>query len=81
MSSKYVDNTAVIQVIGAIYMNPKLLDLTDKYIITDQDFDNQFHRIVFGAIYKIHELGAAKITIENISDFLSDRPKYEAIYK
>lgn len=81
MSSKYVDNTAIIQVIGAIYNNPKLLDLTDKYIITDQDFDNQFHRIVFGAIYKIHELGAKKITIENISDFLSDRPKYEAIYK
>ena len=81
MSSKYVDNTAIIQVIGAIYNDPKLLDLTDKYIITDQDFDNQFHRIVFGAIYKIHELGAEKITIENISDFLSDRPKYEAIYK
>ena len=81
MSSKYVDNTAIVQVIGAIYMNPKLLDLTDKYIITDQDFENQFHRIVFGAIYKIHELGATKITIENISDFLSDRPKYEAIYK
>lgn len=81
MSSKYVDNTAIIQVIGAIYTNPKLLDLTDRYVITDQDFDNQFHRIVFGAIYKIHELGAAQVTIENVSDFLSDRPKYEAIYK
>lgn len=55
--------------------------MTDKYTITDADFADEFHRIVFGAIYKIHELGAEKITLENISDFLSDRPKYEGIYK
>lgn len=81
MPSKYVDPTAITQVIGCVYNTPQLLDFTDRYTITDEDFVDEFHRIVFGAIYKIHELGAQKITLENISDFLSSRPKYEAIFK
>ena len=81
MASKYVDTTSIMQVIGCVYNNPQLLDFTDKYTITDSDFANEFHRIVFGAIYKIHELGATSITLENIADFLSARPKSFAIYK
>lgn len=81
MPSKYVDSTAITQVIGCVYNTPQLLDFTDRYTITDEDFADEFHRIVFGAIYKIHELGAQKITLENISDFLSSRPKYEATFK
>ena len=81
MSSKYVDTTAIIQVIGCVFNNPELLDLTDKYVITENDFADQFHKVVFGSIYKIHELGAKEITLENISDFLSSRPKSEAIFK
>jgi replicative DNA helicase len=57
------------------------LDFTDKYTITDEDFADEFHRIAFGAIYKIYELGADKITLENISDFFSSRPKNAAIFK
>ena len=81
MSSKYIDTTAIIQVIGNVFKNPNLLDFTDKYTITDEDFPNQFHKIVFGTIFKLYELGAQKITIANINDFLSTRPKSEAIYK
>ena len=81
MSSKYVDPTAIMQVIGCVYKNPKLLDYTDKYTITDEDFPDNFHKTVFGCIYKLYELGSKKITLENISDFLSTRPKSEAVYK
>ena len=81
MSSKYVDTTAILQVIGNVFKNPQLLDFTDKYTITENDFPEEFHRITFGAIYKIHELGAKKVTIENIIDFLSARPKSEGIFK
>ena len=81
MASKYYDTTAVLQVIGNVYNNPSLLGQTDKYSITDEDFANSFHRIVFGCIYKLYELGAKKITIANISDFLADRPKLEAEFK
>ena len=81
MASKYIDTTSVIQVIGSIYNNPSILDFTDEYNIVDEDFTEEFHRITFGAIYKLHELGANVITLENISDFLSNRPKSEATYK
>jgi replicative DNA helicase len=57
------------------------LDFTDKYTITDEDFADNFHKTVFGAIYKIHELGVNKITLESISDFLATRPKSQAIFK
>lgn len=81
MNSKYVDTTAIMQVIGSVFNNVGLLDLSDKYTITDEDFCNEFHKIIFGAIYKIYELGAKEITLETISDFLSTRPKAQAIYK
>lgn len=81
MASKYNDPTATMQVIGCVFNNPSLLDITDKYSIVDEDFSDSFHKVVFGAIYKLHELGAKKITLQNISDFLMDRPKSEAIYK
>ena len=81
MASKYVDVTAIMQVVGNVFNNPQLLDFTDKYTITDEDFADEFHRITFGAIYKIHELGADKITLENISDFFSSRPKSAATFK
>lgn len=81
MPSKYVDNTAIIQVLGGIYNNPSLLDLTDKYNIDEEDFVSDFHKIVFGAIYKIHELGVKENSIELINDFLKGRPKNEAVFK
>lgn len=81
MANKYIDPVSVIQVIGNVFNSPKLLDYEDKYTITENDFADQFHKITFGAIYKLHELGAKTITIENILDFLGTRPKSEAIFK
>lgn len=81
MASKYVDVTAIMQVIGCVYNNPQILEFEDKYTITDEDFPDEFHRTVFGAIYKIYELGAKTITLENLADFLSSRPKSAAVYK
>ena len=70
-----------MQVIGNVFNNPQLLDFTDKYTINDEDFPDQFHKIVFGSIFKLHELGVKKITLTAIADFLSSRPKSEAIFK
>ena len=38
MASKYVDTTAIMQVIGCVYNNPQILDVTDKYTLVDEDF-------------------------------------------
>lgn len=81
MASKYTDITAIMQVVGNVFNNPQILDFTDKYTITEDDFPDEFHRVAFGAIYKIHELGADRISLENIADFLSSRPKSAATFK
>lgn len=81
MASKYVDSASVVQVIGCVFNNPTLLDYGDKYLITEDDFPNDFHKVIFGSIYKLHELGAQEITLNSIADFLETRPKYKAIYE
>lgn len=81
MATKYVDTTSIIQVIGCIYNQPGILDITDKYDILELDFPDEFHRIVFGSIFKLHEAGAKNICLENINDFLASRPKSYAIYQ
>ena len=68
--SNYVDTTAIMQVIGCVYNTPQLLDYSDKYKITEYDFPNEFHKIVFGSIFKLHELGAETISVANILDYL-----------
>lgn len=70
-----------MQVIGCVFNNPHLLEYTDKYTITENDFQDQFHKIAFGAIYKLYELGAQSMSLENICDFLAQRPKSEAVFK
>ena len=80
MSSKYIDISSLTNVIGNVFNNPKLLDATDKYFFSEEDFVDDFHKIVFGSIYKLHELGAEKITLNSIADYLSSRPKSEAIF-
>lgn len=77
---KYYDVTAVIQVIGGVYLNPALLD-SEKYNFNEKDFDDNFHRILFGSIFNLYKLGATKIDIVTIEDYLEKRPKSYAIYK
>ena len=81
MASKYVDNTSIVQVIGCIYNNPSLLDqANDVYAITEDDFPDEFHRIVIGSLFKLHEDGVVRFTLETINDYLENHPKYKAVY-
>ena len=78
--AKYTDIPAVVQVIGSIYQNPSLLD-NEKYTFTEEDFTEDFHRVVFGSIYNLHQLGATEININTITDYLETRPSKLAIFK
>lgn len=80
MSSKYVDISAITQVIGCIYNNPRLLDFTDKYNLTEYDFPDSFYKVVYGVLFKLYEGGATSITINSINDYLEGRPNARAIY-
>ena len=81
MASKYVDKSALIQVIGTVFNNPNLLDAEDKYSFDEEDFYDDFHKIVFEPIYNLYKMGAQTITIEAIEDYLNQRPKKMGIYK
>ena len=81
MSSKYVDLTAIMQIIGCVFNNPSILSHDDKYKIYEEDFPDHFHKIVFGSIYKLYESGSNKITLNNIIDYLAGRPKNAQIFE
>ena len=78
--SSYVDTAAIVQIIGCVFNNPNLLDITDKYIISENDFIEEFHKIVFGSIYNIHQLKSA-VNLDAIIDYLSVRPKFLAVFE
>lgn len=79
--SKYVDTTAVVNVLAGVYTNPSLLD-NENYYFTEEDFsDNDFHETLFGAIFNLHALGATEITVNTIEDYLEQRPKRKGIYQ
>ena len=50
MASKYIDLPAIMNVIGNVFSNPKLLEAEDKYFFSEEDFVDDFHKIVFGAV-------------------------------
>ena len=80
MKSNYIDVKSIIQVIGSIYLNPSLLD-EEQYHFNEEDFPQEFHRIMFGSIYNLHALGAKTITVNAIEDYLEQREKKFAVYK
>ena len=81
MNSKYYDVQSCMQVIGCVFLNPSLLDLEEKYKFHEEDFVQEFHRILFGSIYNLHQLGAKQVSIEDIEKYLEQRPKKYSVYK
>ena len=79
MARKYVDIPSIVQVIGGVYTNNSLLD-HEGYFFTEEDFTEDFHRILFEAIINLHNLGVTKINVNSIEDYLEQRPKKKAIY-
>ena len=74
MNNRYVDIPAIVQVIGNIYNNPNLLD-SEKYRFNEDDFTEEFHRIIFGTMYNLHMMGAKDVNINVIEDYLRERPQ------
>lgn len=78
--NRYVDVPSCMQVIGSVYLNPDLLD-NPNYKFGEQDFVEEFHRVLFGSIYNLHLLGAREINANTIEDYLEQRQKAYSIYK
>lgn len=80
IKSRYIDTSAIIQVLGNVYNNVSLLD-NENYKFYEEDFPTDFHRILFGTIYNLHDLGATEITLNAIEDYLVQKPASYGVYK
>lgn len=79
-ANSYVDNAAITQVIGCVFNESRLLDIDDKYFIIEDDFPDEFHKIIFGAMYNLHA-AETEITLDSIIDYLNNRPQYDAVFQ
>ena len=60
--------------------NPSLLEEDGRYFYNENDFMSDFHRIVFGCINNLYQMGAKKITTVDIENYLIGRPEAKQIY-
>lgn len=81
MKTKYKDIAATLQIIGAVYRHPDILDKTDKYFFHEDDFVEPLHKVVFGAIHNLWKLGKGSVNKVDILNYLAVRPSAEAVFK
>ena len=60
--------------------NPSLLDADGQYFYNENDFVSDFHRVVFGCISNLYQMGAKKVTTTDIENYLASRPEAKQIY-
>lgn len=77
----YYDTSAAIQVIGCTILQPNLLNEDGQYFYTQDDFVTNIHRVAFGAIFNLHQMGAEQITPKTVEDYLIDHPESYGIYQ
>lgn len=76
----YQDKMAIMQVLGSILKNPLLLADSSKYELTNDDFPEKFHKIIFAAIFNLKEDGTEIINEVTIDGFLRDYDIQYAIF-
>jgi replicative DNA helicase len=66
----YQDKMAIMQVLGSILKNPLLLADSGKYELTNDDFPEQFHKIIFATVYNLYDDGTEVINEVTIDGYL-----------
>lgn len=79
--SSYIDNNAIINVLGTLYKHPNLIEQEDKYFFDVDDYVTNFHRVVFTSIYNLKLNGLHKISTTDIEMYLKDTPSLHSVYE
>ena len=66
--------------IGCTIKNPSLLEQDGKYFYNEDDFMSDFHRVIFGCVNNLYQMGAKKVTTVDIENYLESRSKAKQIY-
>lgn len=77
----YYDTSAAIQVIGCTILQPNLLNEDGQYFYSADDFVTEIHRVAFGAVFNLHQMGAERIAPKTIEDYLQGHPESYGIYQ
>lgn len=69
------DKNTILQILGSLMKKPDLLDLTDQYYLTVDDFSNKLEKYIFSTINNLFLNGATIITEVDIDNYLKDNPQ------
>lgn len=75
------EKNITLQIFGNLLKNSSILDRTDKYFLTANDFSSSFERRLFAIILTLHSQGARSIGINDIENYLKDIPSTYAVWK
>lgn len=77
---KYYEPKIVENVIGCIVKDPTLLDKPDAQRITEVDFGEPIHKLVFFTVNNLYQDGHRKISGQLIEDYLYSRPNLFKVF-
>lgn len=82
MSKSYIkqlqDKTSYIHIFSGLLQNPMLLS---EYKLSNTDFPEKFHRVLFSAIYNLHQDGVTEFSDITIDGYLKDVPTQHKIFE
>lgn len=79
MANESKDKYAVLQVLGCLMQRPILI-LDAEHPLTEADFPERFHKIVFGAIEYLAKNGAQSINFASVDNFLERYPQQYKVF-
>lgn len=79
--SKYVDTESCIQLIGCLIKNPSLFDESGVYFFVEEDFPTELHKIIFGSLWNMWQMGARSFSVSRLEEYLENKPQSKAVYE
>lgn len=76
-----IDHSCIQQIFGALMKHPQYFSETDKYNLSLSDFQTNFERYIFGAIYGLYGGGAKKISPFDVGNYLESNKVAKKVFE
>jgi replicative DNA helicase len=81
VSKALFDKNAAMMIIAGLIKNPEYIHDQDSYKLTTNDFDNEFYKIVFGAIANLTAEGVQTVSAQDIDLYIGQFNKQYELFK
>lgn len=81
MSKALFDRNAAMMIVAGLIKNPEYIHDQDNFKLTTNDFDNEFYKIVFGAIANLAAEGAQTIAAQDLDLYIGQFNKQYEVFK